>query len=314
VISVIVTTYNAEKTIRKALESLTSVLNELRADYEIVATDNESSDNTVEVLNEFGARIKVMKCTRGLGRHVAASMSRGDYLLFYDADAYANRELLYNFLSTTIKRRVGFSLAHTGVHIVSRRCYSLTGGFPDLNFGEDFHFWARAFTFCKSLYYPIRVACNAPRLYAVRGYRGERRYTKGLLHFIFRQLKNEVHRLRALALSPSEAAQVVRGGDPLMIGGAFLLGPLSSLIGDRVSKGLSNMELVYLQELRNMGKIEDVSPEGKYIIQDIYFVRDWRSIFEEFLRRLRPYGPEVIEHAYARIIYTQPDISSCPPP
>jgi hypothetical protein len=99
-----------------------------------------------------------------------------------------------------------------------------------------------------------------------------------------------------------------------MIGGLFLLGPLSSLIGDRVSKGLSNVELVYLQELRNMGKIEDVSSEGKYIIQDIYFVRDWRSIFEEFLQRLRPYGPEVIEHAYARIIYTQPDIISCPPP
>ena len=232
-ISVIMTTYNAEKTIRKALEGLTSVLSELGGDYEIVATDNESSDNTVEVLNEFGARVKVMKCTRGLGRHVAASMSRGDYFLFYDADAYANEELLYNFLSTSIKRGVGFSLAHTGVHMVSRRCYSLTGGFLDLNFGEDFHFWARAFTFCKSLYYPIRVACNAPRLYAVRGYRGERRYTKGLLHFVFRQLKNEVHRLRGLALSPSEVAQVVRGGDPLMIGGLFLLGPLSSLIGDR---------------------------------------------------------------------------------
>ena len=56
------------------------------------------------------------------------------------------------------------------------------------------------------------------------------------------------------------------------------------------------MELVYLQELRNTGKIEDVSPEGKYVVQDIYFVRDWRSIFEEFLQRLRPYGPEVIEH------------------
>jgi len=314
VISVIMTTYNAERTIRKAFEGLTSVLNELRADYEIVATDNESSDNTVEVLKEFGARVKVMKCTRGLGRHVAASMSRGDYLLFYDADAYANRELLYNFLSTVIKRGVGFSLAHSGVYIASRRCYSLTGGFPDLNFGEDYPFWARAFTFCKSLYYPVRVACNAPRLYAVRGYRGERRYTKGLLHFIFRQLKNEVHRLRGWALFPSEVAQVVRGGDPLMIGGAFLLGPLSSLIGDRVSKGLSNVELVYLQELKNMGKIEDVSPEGKYVVQDIYFVRDWRSIFEEFLRRLRPYGPEVIEHAYARIIYTQPDIVSCPPP
>jgi len=84
------------------------------------------------------------------GRHVAASASRGDYLLFYDADAYANRELLYNFLSTVIKRGVGFSLAHSGVYMASRRCYSLTGGLPNLNFAEDFHFWARAFTLCKS--------------------------------------------------------------------------------------------------------------------------------------------------------------------
>jgi glycosyltransferase involved in cell wall biosynthesis len=50
---------------------LTSVLSELGGDYEIVATDNKSSDNTVEILNEFGARVKVIKCTRGLGRRVA---------------------------------------------------------------------------------------------------------------------------------------------------------------------------------------------------------------------------------------------------
>jgi len=71
VISVIMTTYNAGRTIRKALEGLTSVLSELGGDYEIVVTDNESNDNAVEVLNEFGARVKVMKCTRGLGRRVA---------------------------------------------------------------------------------------------------------------------------------------------------------------------------------------------------------------------------------------------------
>jgi len=86
------------------------------------------------------------------------------------------------------------------------------------------------------------------------------------------------------------------------------------LIGDRVSRGFSNVELVYLQELRNMGKIEDVSPEGKYLVQGHILREGLASIFEEFLRRLRPYGPEVIEHDYARIIYTQPDIVSCPSP
>jgi len=36
-----------------------------------------------------------------------AGPEQGEYLLFYDADAYANRELLYNFLSTVIKRGSG---------------------------------------------------------------------------------------------------------------------------------------------------------------------------------------------------------------
>jgi len=66
---------------------------------------------------------------------------------------------------------------------------------------------------------------------------------------------------------------------------------LSSLIEGRVSRGFSNVELVYLQEPRNMGKIKDISPEGKYVVQGIYLVRDRRSIFEEFLQRLRPYEP-----------------------
>ena len=58
---------------------------------------------------------------------------------------YANKDLLFNFLRVSIKNRMDFSLAHSGVYVVSRRCYSLTGGFMDLNFGKDMHF-------CASIY------------------------------------------------------------------------------------------------------------------------------------------------------------------
>ena len=57
--SVIMTTYNAGRTVKKALDSLLPVLDELGVEYE----------------------------TRDLGKYVAVSMSKGDYLLFYDADA-----------------------------------------------------------------------------------------------------------------------------------------------------------------------------------------------------------------------------------
>ena len=86
-------------------------------------------------------------------------------------------------------------------------------------------------------------------------------------------------KLTWLGLVPLRGSASDQGGErPPDDGLPFPLRPLSSLIGDRVSKGFSNAELVYLQELRNMGKIEDISPEGKYVVQDIYFVRGWRSI------------------------------------
>lgn len=315
-LSVLMTTYNAGRTLRRALTGLIKVLDELSIKYEVVAVDNESRDDTVEVLREFGVRYKVMKCTRGLGRHQAVLMSSGDYLLFYDADAYAVHDLLYNFLNISInKYRTDFSLAHTGVYVMTRKCYEKTGGFMNLNVGEDIHLWARAFLMCKSKYYPLRVACNAPRLYAVRGYRGEMRYSGNILNFIFREVKNETHRLRGLALRPREIiVNMLRGNDPFLMAGSLVLGPLSPLLSNSISKTMSNLELVYWSELRSMGSIEEVSDDHKYIIQDIFFVNNWEKIYLKFYKLLSKYDVNVIRHKYARIIYTQPSIDLCPPP
>ena len=315
-LSVIMTTYNAGRTLKKALSSLTKVLNELNINYEVVAVDNKSKDNTVEILREFGAKYEIRKCTRGLGRHQAVLMSKGDYLLFYDADAYAVHNLLYNFLDLNINEyKSEFSLAHTGVYVMTRKCYENTGGFINLNFGEDVHLWARAFLMCKSRYYPLRVACNAPRLYAIRGYRGEMRYSKNIFNFLFRLLKNETHRVRGSALKPREVIiNALRSNDLLLMTGSLILGLLSPLLVSNVSRIMSNLELVYWAELKNMGSIEEISYNHRYIIQDIFFVNNWEKIYLRFYKLLSKYDIKVIKHKYARIIYTQPNIDVCPPP
>ncbi|WP_069808215.1 glycosyltransferase [Vulcanisaeta thermophila] len=314
-ISVVMTTYNAGRTIKMVLEGLFNVLNELGLDYELVVVDNESRDGTIDVLREFGARVKVMRCTRGRGRHEAALMSKGDYLLFYDADAYANPNLLSNFIEVTLKHGYEFALAHTGVYIMRRSLYVRSGGFMDLNFGEDIHLWARAFPMGRSIYFPIRVACNAPRIYAVRGYRGELRYARSPLYFILRLIKNETHRLRGLGLGPMEILNnAIKSNDLLMIMGALYLGPLSPIIGNRIVKSMSNLELLFNEELIHMGNIDEVSPDGGYLIQDIFHVRGWQRIYREFRLRLSKYDVSVIHHPYAEIIYSKPDIVECPPP
>ena len=124
----------------------------------------------------------------------------------------------------------------------------------------------RAFIKCKSNYYSIRVAYNALRIYSVRGYCGEYRYVRNPLRFIFREVKNEVHRLRGLALRPGELIPAIKSGDPSIISGILLLSPLSNILGSKISKDFSNLELIYLQELRNMGNIEDITYDSKYIV------------------------------------------------
>lgn len=220
------------------------------------------------------------------------------------------------FLNINInKYRIDFSLAHSGVYLMTRECYERTGGFMNLNFGEDVHLWARAFLMCKSRYYPLRVACNAPRIYAIRGYRGEMRYSENIISFILRQMKNETHRLRGLALKSRELIiNMLKSNDPVLIVGSLILGPLSPLISNGISKIMSNLELVYWSELSNMGRVEEISENYRYIIQDIFFVNNWEKIYLKFYELLSKYNINIIKHRYARILYTQPSIEICPPP
>lgn len=66
-ITVIVTTYNHEKYIAKCLES---ILKQRDVDFEVIAADDFSSDNTLKIIKEFAAkdsRIKVLETSQNLG-------------------------------------------------------------------------------------------------------------------------------------------------------------------------------------------------------------------------------------------------------
>jgi glycosyltransferase involved in cell wall biosynthesis len=91
-ISVLMTAYNREKYIADAIES---VLASTYSNFELIITDDQSKDRTVEIAKSYSEkdkRVKVFVNEQNLGdypnRNKAASYAQGKYLKYVDADDF----------------------------------------------------------------------------------------------------------------------------------------------------------------------------------------------------------------------------------
>ena len=86
-ISFIIPAYNAEKTIKKCIESILPIVN---CELEIIVVDDGSEDTTVAVCNGIGdERIRIIsKENRGVSsaRNIGIKESKGKFLMFVDSD------------------------------------------------------------------------------------------------------------------------------------------------------------------------------------------------------------------------------------
>lgn len=96
-ISVIIPVYNTQKYLRECLDS---VVNQTLTDIEIICVDDGSTDNSINILNEYkeqDSRIKVLT-QRNTGAAVARNNgilhATGEYLYFTDSDDYISHSLL----------------------------------------------------------------------------------------------------------------------------------------------------------------------------------------------------------------------------
>jgi glycosyltransferase involved in cell wall biosynthesis len=80
--SICITHYNNAKTVRSALNSLFSQIDD---NFEVILVDNESDDGSKEILEEFrdnnNLKLISTKCTRGRGRQIAFEASLGEYII-----------------------------------------------------------------------------------------------------------------------------------------------------------------------------------------------------------------------------------------
>lgn len=119
-ISVIVPVYNAEKYLKKCINS---ILGQTFQDYELILIDDGSTDKSSKICDEFSRndeRIKVIhKENEGLvyARNEGINISRGQYIAFVDADDWIE----IGYLSTMIKK-----INKSGADIIATGCLKET--------------------------------------------------------------------------------------------------------------------------------------------------------------------------------------------
>ena len=87
-ISVIIASYNSELYIEKCIKS---VLDNKCYDIEIIVIDDESTDNSLKIINKYKKDITIIsKKNSGVSdsRNLGVEVSNGKYILFIDGDDY----------------------------------------------------------------------------------------------------------------------------------------------------------------------------------------------------------------------------------
>ena len=93
-VSIIIPVYNAEKYLKRCLDS---VLSQTLKDIEIICVNDGSTDNSIQILKEYGSKIKVINQeNQGLSvaRNTGLKEAKGEFVAFLDSDDYYNKEYI----------------------------------------------------------------------------------------------------------------------------------------------------------------------------------------------------------------------------
>ncbi|GIW62184.1 MAG: hypothetical protein KatS3mg091_663 [Patescibacteria group bacterium] len=108
--SVIIPTFNGEKTIGVLLKKLRQIFYSSSYKYEVIIIDSESKDKTLEVVKKFNRilnlrifTIKKNEFNHGLTRNLGVSLSKGEYILFFSQDAVPVNNNFLDYLISDFK-------------------------------------------------------------------------------------------------------------------------------------------------------------------------------------------------------------------
>ncbi len=122
-VSVIIPLYNMKRFIGECLDS---ILNQTFTNFEVIVVDDCSTDNSVEIANnyveKFGGRMTLLQLEKNTGnsaipRNKGFALSRGEYVYFVDADDKITEDAL-EYMYTLAK-------AYDADVVYQMRCYKL---------------------------------------------------------------------------------------------------------------------------------------------------------------------------------------------
>lgn len=101
--SIIVPVYKAEKYLEKCLDTL---IHQTASNYEIILMDDGSPDRSGEICDRYAEKYSTIRVfhqeNQGVTktREIAVNMAKGKYIIWVDADDYANKELVLKVVNT----------------------------------------------------------------------------------------------------------------------------------------------------------------------------------------------------------------------
>ncbi len=107
-LSVVIPAYNEENLLGGTLDALANAIEEAEVDAEVIVANDGSTDRTVDVAEEHGARVVTVQNRQiAATRNAGAKVARGNQLLFLDADTILPAATLKAGLATLDQGAVG---------------------------------------------------------------------------------------------------------------------------------------------------------------------------------------------------------------
>ena len=103
-VSVIITLYNKENSIKR---TILSVLEQTYKDIEIIVVNDCSTDNSLNICNEFLPNIRIITTDKNYGlpnaRQIGIKHAKGNFITFIDADDYLSNDAINKCIETQKK-------------------------------------------------------------------------------------------------------------------------------------------------------------------------------------------------------------------
>ncbi|MFT3918851.1 glycosyltransferase family 2 protein [Cloacibacterium sp.] len=139
-LSIIIPVYNAEKYLKKCLESI-FVQDLSLQDYEVIAVDDGSTDSSLKILENYKEKyhnlniISQKNQGEAGARNTALKIAKGDFITFLDNDDYYNPDTLVKAIYKIEKENL--DILYLAIHHISEE-YQYLNSLPNLSNGGVF--------------------------------------------------------------------------------------------------------------------------------------------------------------------------------